>query len=176
MSAICGLLGSYARRPDAASALSSMLDALAVRAPDDTATWVDPDGGARLGFRWLRTAPGETNPGVALTPDGNVAMVCDGHVFADDGAQTPAPLLDRFAARGAAGWHDLDAQFAVALWDRGRRRLTLARDALGVRFLYYYVSGDGAIFASETKALVRHPAVKRGHDMTRRSMRKVSCS
>ena len=36
------------------------------------------------------------------------------------------------------GWHDVDAQFALAIWDRERRRLTLARDPLGVRFLYYW--------------------------------------
>ncbi len=140
-----------------------MLDAMAVRAPDGATTWNAPDGSARLGFRWLRTQPGEQSPAVAVSPDGNLAMVCDGHVFAD-GGQGPGPLLERFAARGPEGWHDLDAQFALAIWDRRTSRLTLARDALGVRFLYYWTSGDGAIFASEIKALLRHPAVTRGHD------------
>src|SRR5262249_28766562 len=74
------------------------------------------------------------------------------------------PLLDRFAARGPAGWHDLDAQFGLAIWDQARKRLTLARDALGVRFLYYWSSPEGAVFASEIKALLRHPAVTRGYD------------
>ncbi|HWU86706.1 MAG TPA: asparagine synthase-related protein [Kofleriaceae bacterium] len=140
-----------------------MLDALAFRAPDGAATWHDPDGVARLGFRWLRTHPGEASPGIAVSPDGNLAMACDGHVFAD-GTSAPRPLLDRFAGRGAEGWHDLDAQFALAIWDRRRQRLTLGRDALGVRFLYYWTSSDGAIFASEIKALLRHPAVTRGYD------------
>src|SRR6266545_3456703 len=163
MSAICGMIGNYARRPAAEAELSSMLEALAFRAPDGAATWQDPDGAARLGFRWLRTQPDEQSPGIAVTPDGNLAMACDGHVFADDG-QSAAPLLERFAARGPEGWHDLDAQFGLAIWDRRRRRLTLARDPLGVRFLYYWSSSDGVIFASEIKALLRHPAVTRGHD------------
>jgi asparagine synthase (glutamine-hydrolysing) len=164
MSAICGLIGNFAQRPTAEAELSSMLDALEVRAPDGATTWASPDGGARLGFRWLRTRPGEQNPGVLVSPDGNLAMVCDGHVFTDDGKPTARPLLERFAARGPEGWHDLDAQFGAAIWDRKNSRLTLARDALGVRFLYYWSSAEGAVFASEIKALLRHPAVPRSYD------------
>src|SRR6187455_2724597 len=108
MSAICGLIGNYARRPAAEAELTAMLDAMALRAPDEATTWKDDAGDARMGFRWLRVDPDERNP-----------------------------------ARGAAGWHDLDAQFAVAIWDRERRRLTLARDPLGVKFLYYWATPGG---------------------------------
>jgi asparagine synthase (glutamine-hydrolysing) len=158
------MIGNYARRPTAEAELSAMLDVLAPRAPDAAATWRAPDGAALLGFRWLRIQPGENNPGVVVSADGNLAMTCDGHVFADDGSQSAAPLLDRFAARGPDGWRDLDAQFGAAIWDGKRGKLTLARDPLGVRFVYYWTSGDGAIFASEIKALLRHPAVTRGFD------------
>jgi hypothetical protein len=41
-----------------------------------------------------------------MSPDGNLAMACDGHVFAAEGSQGPGPLLERFAARGAEGWHE----------------------------------------------------------------------
>ncbi len=164
MSAICGMIGNYARRPTAEAELATMLDALAFRAPDGAATWRAPDGAARFGYRWLRTQPGEQSPGIAVSSDGNLAMACDGHVFADDGTQTPAPLLERFAGRGPQGWRDLDAQFALAIWDGRRGRLTLARDPLGVGFLYYWSSADGVVFASEIKALLRHPAVTRGYD------------
>ena len=164
MSAICGMIGGYARRQEADHDLSAMLDALEFRAPDGVATWQDRDGGARLGFRWLRTRPGEQSPGIVAMPGGDLIMACDGHVFEDREAQKPSTLLDRFAAGGPGGWHDLDAQFALAIWDRGRRRLTLARDPLGVRFLYHWSSADGVLFASEIKALLAHPAVARRHD------------
>jgi asparagine synthase (glutamine-hydrolysing) len=141
-----------------------MLDALASRAPDGAATWTAPDGGARLGFRWLRTQPGEQSPGIVMSPDSGMAMACDGHVFTDDGNQSAAPLLERFAGRGPEGWRDLDAQFALAIWDGKRGRLSLARDALGVGFVYYWSSNDGVIFSSEIKSLLRHPAVTRSHD------------
>ncbi|MGH2900888.1 MAG: hypothetical protein ACRDMZ_19590, partial [Solirubrobacteraceae bacterium] len=87
MSAICGLIGNYARRPAAEAELAAMLDAMAVRAPDGAATWAAPDGAARLGFGWLRSDPTEKNPGVSTSADGNLAMVCDGHVFGDQGSE-----------------------------------------------------------------------------------------
>jgi asparagine synthase (glutamine-hydrolysing) len=164
MSAICGMIGNLARRPSAEAELGAMMEALTRRAPDDGATWRDPDGGARLGFRWLRTRPDEVMPRVAPSPGAALTMVCDGHVFADDAPASAAPLLERFAARGPEGWRDLDGQFALAIWDAERRRLTLARDPLGVRFVYYWCSSEGVLFASEIKALLAHPAVKRGYD------------
>lgn len=138
-----------------------MLDAMAVRGPDGASTWASPDGQARIGFRWLKTRPDEQSPGVVVS--GDLAMACDGHVFEDNG-QSVRPLLDRFAAKGPAGWRDLDAQFGLAIWDSKRGRLTLARDPLGVRFVYYWASPEGVLFASEIKALLAHPSVKRGHD------------
>jgi asparagine synthase (glutamine-hydrolysing) len=158
------MIGTYARRPGAEAELAAMLDALEFRAPDGAATWHAPDGAARLGFRWLRTQPDEPSPGVMVSSDGNLAMACDGHVFTGEGIQSAAPLLERFAGRGPEGWRGVDTQFALAIWDRRRGRLTLARDPLGVRFLYYWATSDGVIFASEIKALLRHPAVTRGHD------------
>lgn len=158
------MIGNYARRPTAEAELAAMMGALEFRAPDGAATWADPEGNARLGFRWLRTRPGEENPGIATSPDGNLAMVCDGHVWDDAGTQSARPLLERFAARGTEGWRGLDTQFALAIWDRKKKRLTLGRDPLGVRFLYYWATPEGVIFASEIKALLRHPAVTRGHD------------
>src|SRR5256886_3407505 len=50
--------------------------------------------------------------------------------------------------------------FALAIWDRGRRRLTLARDRLGEKPLYYGHSGQAFLFGSELKALQVHPAFK----------------
>ena len=47
--------------------------------------------------------------------------------------------------------------FAFALWDREERVLTLARDRIGIKPLYYGWMGDTFLFGSELKALKAHP-------------------
>ena len=51
--------------------------------------------------------------------------------------------------------------FALATWDRQRRVLTLARDRLGEKPLYYGRMGEVFLFGSELKALTEHPAFER---------------
>lgn len=55
----------------------------------------------------------------------------------------------------------LNGQFALALWDRNNGRLTLGRDRLGVRPLFYHYKKGRMIFASEIKAIFADPGVPR---------------
>ena len=58
----------------------------------------------------------------------------------------------------------LDGMFAFAVWDDRRRRLTIGRDRLGKKPLYYWTDGAQLVFASEIKGLLEHPAVPRRLD------------
>ena len=58
----------------------------------------------------------------------------------------------------------LRGMFAFAIWDRNQGRLFLARDRMGKKPLYYCHSGNLFVFASELKALLQHPGVKREID------------
>lgn len=58
----------------------------------------------------------------------------------------------------------INGMFAFSLWDRKSRKLTLARDRAGEKPLYYALHGDHIFFASELKALCKHPLFKKEVD------------
>jgi asparagine synthase (glutamine-hydrolysing) len=69
-------------------------------------------------------------------------------------------LLEAYKAWGEGALERIDGMFALALWDRTRQRLLLARDRAGEKPLYYQaLPRGGAVFASELPALQEHPAV-----------------
>lgn len=55
----------------------------------------------------------------------------------------------------------LDGEFALALWDAKKKRLILVRDKIGIKPLYFYVSKDVFLFASEIKAMFKYPEFKK---------------
>jgi asparagine synthase (glutamine-hydrolysing) len=58
-----------------------------------------------------------------------------------------------------------NGMFAFAIWDRTKQELFLARDRYGIKPLYYTFANHHFIFASEQKAILEHPSVKREMDM-----------
>lgn len=63
-------------------------------------------------------------------------------------------ILAAYSRWGMAAFSRLNGMFALALWDRKEKRLTLARDSVGVKPLYYYLDGTRLIFSSEIKAIL----------------------
>jgi asparagine synthase (glutamine-hydrolysing) len=145
MSAIAGYVG------DADPAvLDCMLAAVDYRGDNsDTAT----PPGAGIGYRMWSGRAGKSQ---GVSRNGNVVAVVSGS-FAppvkSPGEDLQAVLTDpeRLAA--------LDGNFAAALWDGDRRRLTLLRDPFGVRSLYYSQHGGVFYFASELKQLLAVPGL-----------------
>jgi asparagine synthase (glutamine-hydrolysing) len=108
------------------------------------------------------------------TPDGRFVVVYNGEVYnhpslkqeleaAGEVYRTRCDtetLLRLFARHGLAGVQRLRGMFAFGIWDTGERRLTLVRDRLGIKPLYYVHADDGSLyFGSEIKALVAAGAV-----------------
>ena len=74
-------------------------------------------------------------------------------------------LVHLYEEYGHASVAALRGMYAYAIWDLARRQLVLFRDRLGIKPLYYAEVGGVLAFASELKALLRVPAVKRDLDM-----------
>src|SRR5690606_1855723 len=74
-------------------------------------------------------------------------------------------LLRLLAREGEAALDRLNGDFAFALYDKVRRRLTLARDRMGVRPLFYAWRNGALVFASEVKALLRFPGIAAEMDL-----------
>ena len=137
------------------------------RGPDADGQVVD--GPAGLASRRLSIIDLETGDQPIANEDGTVHVVQNGelynyrelrarlehagHRFATrSDTEVLVHLYEEHGERFAA---ELRGMFAVAIWDARRRRLVLARDAFGIKPLYYRVDGDGLAFASEVRALPR---------------------
>src|SRR6185503_12467991 len=68
-------------------------------------------------------------------------------------------IIDLSEERGLDFVNEIEGDFAIALWDAERTQLVLARDRVGVKPLYYYQKDGRLIFASEIKAILKHPQV-----------------
>lgn len=185
---MCGLTGGWTlHRFDALrEALPAMTDAIAHRGPDDAGHWLDADAGIALGHRRLAIvdlSPHGHQPMVSAS--GRWVLVYNGEIYnhqalrreLDAAGKAPAwrghsdteTLLAAVEAWGlVAALQRGIGMFALALWDRRRRELWLARDRLGEKPLYYGLQGGVLLFASELKAL--RPAPGFGADIDRDSI------
>ena len=80
-----------------------------------------------------------------------------GHVYAS--RTDSETILHLYEERGLDLVHEIEGDYAIAIWDEPREQLTLVRDRIGVKPLYYYHKDGRFIFASEIKAILQHPAV-----------------
>jgi asparagine synthase (glutamine-hydrolysing) len=152
--------------------LAGLSALLAHRGPDGEGRWLGgPVGFACRNFWVTPESVGETQP---LVHSSGVVVVFDGRLdnrdellaslgqFPEASPQSSDSLLVAVAyvAFGDAFAERLNGDFALGLFDPNRRQLLLARDALGVRPLYYSRAGQAFLFASEIKPILAHPNVK----------------
>ena len=172
---MCGIAGILDRRSeDLRPVIDRMVKALHHRGPDASGTWVDDRTGLALGHARLSIIDlsAEGNQPM-LSASGRYVLTYNGEVY---NFQELRRDLDRrghrFRGRSdtevmLAAFDDwgietsLDrfvGMFAFGVWDKAERRLTLARDRLGKKPLYFGWMGDTFLFGSELKALRAHPA------------------
>ncbi len=185
---MCGIAGLISTNPEAH--ISAMLASIEHRGRDDEGVWttrsVDAEGQrASLGHRRLAiidTSAAGHQP--MLSSDGRFALTFNGEIYnyrelraelesknhrfhTDTDTEV---LLAAFMEWGAGCLPRLNGMFAFAVWDEKKQSLTLARDRLGIKPLYYAQAPQensasaSFIFASETKAILATGLVERALD------------
>jgi asparagine synthase (glutamine-hydrolysing) len=154
----------------------AMTDAIRHRGPDSDGQWLDDESGVALGMRRLAIidlSPAGAQP--MISQCGRYVLVFNGEIYnhkelrAELERQGCAPswrghsdtevLLASIAAWGFAGaLKRANGMFAIALWDRKERDLSVACDRFGEKPLYYGWAGRTFLFGSELKSLATHPS------------------
>ena len=174
MCAISGWMLAPSHTRPLAQALA-MSEILHHRGPDDSGTFEDAAHGVAFAHRRLAIidlAATSHQPmvdaftGVVLAYNGEMYNFRDlrreleglGHRFVSTG--DTEVVLRSFIEWGVACFERFCGMFALALWDPRSRTMHLARDATGMKPLYYLTGAEGTVFASEVKAFQALPGFK----------------
>lgn len=179
---MCGICGVASLRLDEQfiekETLVKMTKKLVHRGPDDEGYLIGK--GIGFGFRRLSIIDLCTGNQPLSNEDGSIHVVCNGEIFNygvlrqqlitkghsfRSRADTEV-LVHLYEEEGDAMVNRLNGQFAFAIFDDRIQHLLIARDHFGVSPLFYTVVHDTLVFASEIKAILAHPEVKRRVDLT----------
>ena len=173
MCGIAGVLNLTSSRDQLEQNAIAMADSLAYRGPDDQGIWSDADAGVALTHRRLSIvdlSPAGHQP--MISADGRFIITYNGEIYNFQdlrpeleaqgikfrGHSDTEVMLEAIATYGVeATVKRLIGMFTIGLWDRRERTLTLVRDRLGIKPLYWAKFGDLFLFGSELKALRAYP-------------------
>ena len=172
---MCGIAGIWGAMAGKSAVLAQSCRRISHRGPDSEGLWEDEGAGltlAHVRLAILDLSPAGHQP--MVSPCGRYVLVLNGEIY--NHMALRARLAQSNLAPDWRGHSDtetvlaclsalgLDAtlqacvgMYAFAIWDRAARRLTLARDRMGEKPLYYGFSGRDFVFASELKALMPVP-------------------
>ncbi|CAM8408435.1 AsnB Asparagine synthase (glutamine-hydrolyzing) [Candidatus Methylopumilus universalis] len=169
---MCGIAGFFTKSPDQSldSSVLKMVNTLSRRGPDDLGTWVDATLGIAMGHRRLSIVDISSAGHQPMTSEcGRYVIVFNGEIynhlelrqffshFLWRSQCDTETLLVCFAAWGVEKTlSKLVGMFAFAIWDNHEKTLTLARDRLGEKPLFYGWNGNNFFFGSELKAIAAH--------------------
>ncbi|OZI38789.1 asparagine synthase (glutamine-hydrolyzing) [Bordetella genomosp. 5] len=183
---MCGIVGIWGPLEGKETILAQSCQRIRHRGPDSNGFWEDRDAGVALAHVRLAILDlTEAGHQPMVSPCGRYVLILNGEIYnhlelrADLEAAGQAPawrghsdtetVLAYIAARGVeAMLKAATGMFANALWDRERRTLSLMRDRMGEKPLYYGFSGANLLFGSELKAFAPVPGF--GRDIDRNAL------
>jgi len=181
---MCGIAGIFHYRNSGrveGRVLDAMRDSMKHRGPDGMGSWVSDD--KRVGLAHRRLSIIDLSAAAAqpmCNEDGSIwvtfngeiynhaslrrELIAAGHTFRTDHSDTEV-LVHGYEEWGVNGLAQrISGDYALGLWDARSQKLTLLRDRVGVKPLYFSLQNGTLLFASEIKAILAHPSVSRDID------------
>ena len=179
---MCGIVGVLGGNRNSEIDLRRMTDSLIHRGPDDSGIWCDGDNQISLGHRRLSVVDlSSAGHQPMISKSGRFVLSFNGEIYNHQQLREllskNQPLNDLSVAIKWNGHSDTETilacfeewgvqasiekmigMFAMGLWDRQLKMLTLIRDRIGEKPLYYGWQGESFLFGSEIKALRLHPS------------------
>ena len=156
--------------------IKNMMDAIHHRGPDDEGMYIN--GQVGLGHKRLSIIDLNTGKQPVSNEDGKVRVVFNGEIYNFKEFRTfllqkghifktktdTEVLVHLYEEYGESFISKLRGMFAFALWDERDKTLILGRDRVGIKPLYFSLTNNSLIFASEIKAILQDPSVRREVD------------
>ena len=177
MCGICGIVSFQNREFLSDELLVRMNQTLFHRGPDDQGFY--RDNFAALAMRRLSIIDLKTGQQPVCNENGSVWVIFNGEIYnyREVRQQLEARghrfktqsdtevIVHAYEEYGVDCIQHFNGMFSIAIWERLTRRLTLIRDRIGIKPLFYWSDGKHLVFASELKALVAHTHVPRQVDL-----------
>jgi asparagine synthase (glutamine-hydrolysing) len=169
---MCGIVGIVQLNdaPVDPRVLREMADTMSHRGPDDEGSFID----GRVGFYHKRLSIIDLTTGHQPMQSDGLTIVFNGEIYnylelkaelrnKGHSFRTTSDtevILRMYAEYGPECVGRLNGMFAFLLYDKPRGVLLAARDHFGIKPLYLHATPERLLFASEIKALLRHPEVR----------------
>ena len=174
MCGIVGIVNLNSPQPVLDSVLTSMLEKIIFRGPDEQKVFISDDkqvglGVARLSFLDLEQG---SQPMESLDKNGVIAYNGEVYDFKDQKhyletlgyrfrTQTDTEyVLNSYLKDRVDSFKTFNGEFAFSIYNKINRSVVLARDRFGIKPLYYTIFSGKLIFASEMKAILAYPGIK----------------
>ena len=177
---MCGILGIYNLNGSAVkeSSIKEMGTQINHRGPDGEGFFIQEN----IGFVHKRLAildPTEKGQQPMHSKDGKWVVVFNGciynfkelrkeliekgHIFLSE--TDTEVICEGLSAYGISFFERFNGMFAIGAWNKEEEKLYISRDRYGIKPLYYWFNESTLVFASEIKAIIKHPDYKMGVDL-----------
>jgi asparagine synthase (glutamine-hydrolysing) len=172
MCGICGKLYFEKGRPVEKQLIDDMCSALRHRGPDDMGTYMSyPTASVSIGLGQTRLSIIDLFTGrqpisnedksIWVVLNGEIynfkplraSLIEKGHIFYTE--SDTEVIVHSYEEYGEEFVRHLNGMYGIAIWDEKKEKLILLRDRIGIKPLYYYISNDSLLFATEIKAILK---------------------